>query len=219
MRASVERVESASRSDDGALYLAARHVLATPGSWHSWELEHSGLMRHVADHASMRHQAAALRRTALRLIHGRALFEYLKNHQVRGAARASIIAHFYPARHYEHAVVAEHEAYLRKSCSYLCASHVSTDLYRDLGFLDPMKHYEALYAEYFDLHCSILFPQSGEQGAAEGALLPLLKHQVNEWRFMILNPSKSVPRLRRETELRRPLGDTQRMPALKPRQP
>jgi hypothetical protein len=48
-------------------------------------------------------------------------------------------------------------------------------------------------------------------------LLPLLKHQLNEWRWIILNPRDSAPRIRRESDLRRPLGDTQRLPLLKPR--
>jgi hypothetical protein len=215
MRESTDRIERASRSDDIRESLIAHRVLATPGSWHSWELEHSGLMRHVADYTSLRHQAAALRRTALRLVHGKALFEYLKNHNVRGEARNRILAHFYPARLYEHAVLAEHATYLRKSCSYLCASHVSTDLVNDVEFIDPMSHYERLYAEYFDMYCATLFPGEDSDDSSERALLPLLKHQLNEWRWVILNPKHSAPRVRRESELRRPLGDTQRMSTLK----
>jgi hypothetical protein len=215
MRESTDRIERASRSDDVRESLVAHRVLASPGSWHSWELEHSGLMRHVADYTSLRHQAAALRRTTLRLVHGKALFEYLKNHNVRGESRLKILAHFYPARLYEHAVLAEHAIYLRKSCSYMCASHVSTDLVHDVEFLDPMRHYESLYAEYFDLYCATLFPGEDTDGSSERALLPLLKHQLNEWRWVILNPKHAAPRVRRESELRRPLGDTQRMSTLK----
>jgi hypothetical protein len=46
-------------------------------------------------------------------------------------------------------------------------------------------------------------------------LLPLLKHQLNEWRWVILNPKQALPHLQRETELRRPAGDTQKMRLLK----
>jgi hypothetical protein len=53
--------------------------------------------------------------------------------------------------------------------------------------------------------------------ASEQALLPLLKHQLNEWRWIILNPRHSVPRLNHEREIRRPTGDTQRLPQLKVR--
>jgi hypothetical protein len=46
-------------------------------------------------------------------------------------------------------------------------------------------------------------------------LLPLLKHQLNEWRWIVLNPRSAAPRLKRESDIRRPLGDTQRLPTLK----
>jgi hypothetical protein len=52
---------------------------------------------------------------------------------------------------------------------------------------------------------------------SERSLLPLLKHQLNEWRWAILNPRESVPRVNREREMRRATGDTQRLPSLKAR--
>jgi hypothetical protein len=48
-------------------------------------------------------------------------------------------------------------------------------------------------------------------------LLPLLKHQLNEWRWIILNPRESLSRVKREREMRRATGDTQRMRQLKGR--
>ena len=85
----------------------------------------------------------------------------------------------------------------------------------DPAFLDPMQHYEELYHEYFRLYCSTLFSRDGVESASELALLPLLKHQLNEWRWMILNPRQGQLRVQRERELRRPIGDTQRLPILK----
>jgi hypothetical protein len=215
MRESGDRVESALRGEDPYEHLVALRILSSPASWHSWELEHSGLMRHIADCTVFRQQAVALRHTALRLIHGKALFEYLKKHNVRGIARARVLAHFHPTRLYEHAVVAEHSVYLRKACSFLCTSHLGMDVVRDTAFLDPMQHYEALYAEYLELFCSTLVPRVDAQSGASPALLPLLKHQLNEWRWVILNPKQGLPQLERESELRRPTGDTQRMRSLK----
>lgn len=219
MRVSTDRIETALRSDNAKEHLVAQRILATPGSWHSWELEHSGLMRHVADYSALRHQAAALRRTALRLIHGKALFEFLRSHNVRGTPRARVLAHFHPTHLYSYAVITEHTAYLRKAGSYLCANHVGTDLVQDAVFFDPMQHYENLYTEYFDLYCSTLLSPDAPQTVSERALLPLLKHQLNEWRWVILNPKESLPHVRREGELRRALGDTQRMPKLSIQKP
>ena len=214
MRESNDRIERASRGHDEKERLVAQRILATPDSWSAWELEHSGLMRQVADFTALRNQAGALRHAALRLIHGKALFEYLKKHGVRGGARAKLLAHFHRTLLYEHAVIAEHTVYVRKVCSYLCTSHLA-GLVQDPAFLDPMQHYETLYTEYFELYCSMLIPENGGQSESAPALLPLLKKQLNEWRWVILNPKQSLPHLQRESELRRPTGDTQKLRLLK----
>src|SRR5579863_7855590 len=150
MRESTARIERALRGEDATERLVAQRLLATPESWQGWELEHSGLMRQVADFVALRNQAVALRHAALRLIHSKAVFEYLKKHNVRGTARARILAHFHRNLAYEHAVLAEHSMYVRKTASFLCASHVGTDLVHDPAFLDPMAQYETMFTEYFE---------------------------------------------------------------------
>ncbi len=215
MRESTDRVESALHSEDDKEHLVAHRILESTKTWQLWESEHSGLMRQIADFGVLRTQAAALRHTSLRLIHGKALFEYLKKNTVRGAQRNQIIAHFYPTRGYQSAVIAEHNGYLRKACSFLCTSHVGTGVVHDETFLDPMHHYEELYTEYFERYCNTLFAPPGTESASENALLPLLKHQLNEWRWAILNPRASLPRVKREPDMRRATGDTQRLPQLK----
>jgi hypothetical protein len=215
MRESTDRIQSALQSDDDKEHLVARRISENARTWEVWENEHSGLMRQVADYGVLRNQAAALRQTALRLIHGKALFEYLRRNGIRGPERARMLNHFYPTRGYQYAIIAEHGVYVRKACSFLCANHVGTGLVHDPAFLDPMQHYENLYAEYFDLYCNTLFPRDGIHSASERSLLPLLKHQLNEWRWIILNPQQSLPRVKREREMRRATGDTQRLPQLK----
>ena len=215
MRESTDRVERALRDDDDKEHLIAHRIFESPKSWELWEGEHSSLMREVAEYGVLRTQAIALRHTALRLIHGKALFEYLRKNAVRGAERTRIVQYFYPTRGYQSAVIAAHGGYLRKSCSYLCANHVGAGVVEDDAFLDPMQHYEDLYAAYFDLYCRTLFPREGIESVSERSLLPLLKHQLNEWRWMILNPRQSLPRVKRESEIRRSTGDTQRLPRLR----
>jgi hypothetical protein len=217
MRESTDRIQTALHSDDSYEYLVAKRLAESSKTWELWENEHSGLMRQVADYGVLRVQAAALRQTAVRLIHNKALFEYLRRNEVRGGERTRIMNHFYPTRGYHYAIIAEHGAFIRKACSYLCTRHVGSDLVRDDAFLDPMQHYETLYSEYFDLYCSTLFSEEEAISASERALLPLLKHQLNEWRWIILHPRESIPRVNRERELRRPTGDTQRLPRLKTR--
>ena len=216
MRESTDRIESALRSEDDKDHFIAHRILESTRTFHSWELEHSGLMRQVADYRKLQTQALALRHAAVRLIHGKALFEYLRTNKVRGEERVKILAYFHPTRLYEYAVVQEHGSYLRKAGSYLCTSHLGTDLVSDPVFLDPMQQYESLYAEYFNLYCSTLFPREGTvESASVRSLLPLLKHQLNEWRYVIMNPRAGMPRLRRESQIRASTGDTQRLPVLK----
>jgi hypothetical protein len=215
MRESTDRIELALRNDGDKEHLIAHRLSENSTTWEVWENEHSGLMRQVADCSVLSTQAAALRRTALRLIHGKALFEYLRRKEVRGTDRTRILGHFYPTRGYQYAVISEHAAFVRRACSYLCASHVGSGLVQDPVFLDPMQHYEHLYAEYFDLYCTTLFPGNRVEAGCESSLLPLLKHQLNEWRWIILHPRESLPRVKLERQMRRSTGDTQRLPRLK----
>jgi hypothetical protein len=215
MRESTDRVERALHDVDDKEHLVANRVLESPQSWQLWENEHSGLMRQVAGHGVLRTQAVALRHTALRLIEGKALFEYLRRNAVRGAERQRIVHHFYPTRRYHSAVISEHGGYVRKACSYLCTNHVGSGVAQDPAFIDAMQYYEELYGSYFDLYCSSMFPSSGVGSASELSLLPLLKHQLTEWRWMILNPRQSLPRMKREREMRRATEDTQRLPQLR----
>ena len=63
--------------------MIARRVLDNPDAWGLWEREHSNLMRRLADCAA-RTQVAELKQTTFRLLHGKALFQYLRNGSVRG---------------------------------------------------------------------------------------------------------------------------------------
>ena len=212
MRESTDRVQAALLSSDANEQLVARRILESPGIWSQWEGEHSVLMRHLANSGFQHAQVAALKHTTFRLLHAKALFTYLRRSAVRGRDRAQVVAHFRPGRNYENAVVAEHNLYLRKACSFLCASHVGSDVVEDPAFLDPMQRYEQLYTEYFNVYCTSLIDTEDAVVLAQQTLLPLLKMQLNEYRSAILDARGAQPFLRREAELRRPTGDTQRLP-------
>ena len=214
MRESTDCVESALRKDNTIEQMVAARIVETPDSFHRWESEHSRLMRGIADYSALKSQVGALKQTTIGLIHGKALFEHLKKKEVRGEQRTQLVKQFYPNRGYTSAMVAAHGSYLRKTCSFLCTSQVGTDVVNDDEFLDPLQHYENLYAEYFDLYCRVSLP-GGQESASEKSLLPLLKHQLSEWRWAILNPRESTPMIRRESQLRQTNGDTQRLPVFK----
>ena len=212
MRESTDRVQAALVGADAGEQLIARRVLENPDAWGHWEREHSYLMRRLAD-CGARAQVEELKQTTLRLLHGKALFQYLRQRSVRGRQRQRVIAHFRPGRSYEAAIVSEHGAYVRKACSFLCTSHLGSDVVRDPAFLDPMQRYEELYAEYFDLYCSSLIAAPDDAGS-QRTLLPLLKQQLHEYRLAILDPRAAQPFLKREAELRRATGETQRLRSL-----
>jgi hypothetical protein len=217
MRESTDRVQTALKSSDNNEQMVARRILENPAVWSQWEHEHSNLMRQLANCGLRRAQVAALKHASFRLLHGKALFHYLRRSEVRGRQRTQVMAHFRPGRNYEDAIVAEHNVFLRKACSYLCAGHVGTVLIEDPSFLDPMQRYEELYAEYFNVYCSTLVESTNVRAVSQVALLPLLKKQLNEYRWAILDPRRAQPFLRREAELRAPTGDTQRMKVLESR--
>jgi hypothetical protein len=212
MRESTDCVQAALVSEDATEQLIAHRVLENPGTFDAWEREHASLMRPLSN-VNVRRQIDGLKQTTFRLLHGKALFHYLRQHPVRGAQRQQLIAYFRPGRSYEAAMIAEHGAYLRKACSFLCTNHLGSEVVGDPAFLDPMQRYEELYTEYFNMYCNSLVGL-GEDAESQRALLPLLKHQLNEHRVAILDPRSAQAFLKREADLRKPTGDTQRLPTL-----
>ncbi len=210
MRESTDRVHKALYSANPNEQLVASRLLESPSAFRTWEDEHSGLMREVAIPSFRRTQAALLKKATFRLIHRKALFEYLRDERIRGSVRRRIIVSFHPAQDYTRSLIAEHGLYLRKACSFLCTSHVGGNVVHDPSFFDPMRCYQELYAEYFHIFCSTHFgTDSADKPQAD--LLPMLKHQLEECRRAIMNPKPETEWLMREAELRQPVGDTARM--------
>jgi hypothetical protein len=210
MRESTDRVQKALYSDNPNEQLVASRLLESPEAFRTWENEHSGLMHGVAT-GFRRTQAALLKKAAFRLIHRKALFEYLRDERVRGSARQRIVASFHPTQDYTRSVIAEHALYLRKACSFLCMNHVGGKVVHDPGFLYPMSRYQAIYAEYFKIFCGTQFSTNSADTDSQVELLPLLKYQLEECRMAIMNPRSEREWPMREHELREPTGDTVRL--------
>jgi hypothetical protein len=212
MRLSTDHVEAALKNGENGEQLLARRIMESATSWGQWERAHSDLMRRVAG-CPARLQVEELKQTTLRLLHGKALFQQLRRAEVRGEQRVRLLAHFRPGRSFEAAMISEHGEYLRKALSFLCTNHLGADVVGDPAFIDPMQRYEELYCEYFDLYCRSLLGIS-QDGESQSALLPLLKHQLGVQRAAVLDPRGAQPFLKREATLRRPTGETQRLPSL-----
>jgi hypothetical protein len=161
----------------------ATRILDSPRDYRRWEDEHAGLMRRIAAERLPGIQKTELLNTSLSLIHRKALFEYLRDEQVRGIRREEIMAHFCSHRDYTSAVVYEHGRYLRSAASYLCSSHVGSHVMFDALFEDPLAEYEDLYASYFRTYCSTALASNDD--AVAKSMLPVLvelKAQIGEWR-------------------------------------
>jgi hypothetical protein len=186
-------------------------VLESPITWQRWENEHAGLMRLVTVDAFRKTQTAILKKSAMRLIQRKALFEYLRRNRVRSDKRRQIFAFFHPTLAYEDAVVGEHAVYLRKACSFLCTTHLGMYVVPDPGFLEPMQAYESIYREYFQAYCAANF---SDDGAGQASLLPLLKQQLEECRAAVMEPAEHASRSARDRELRVGTGDTMKLRTL-----
>src|SRR5579862_9178978 len=90
MRESTDRIEAALTSEDVTEQLIARRVLENPGAFDAWEREHASLMRPLAN-VTVRRQVEGLKQTTFRLLHGKALFQYLRQNAIRGRQRHELI--------------------------------------------------------------------------------------------------------------------------------
>jgi len=195
----------------------ASRVFDSPETYRRWEVEHDHLMRAVSGEQRLDRQVIALRSTLFRLVHRRALFEYLRERQVTGPKRHRLLSLFYGCRDYTNAVLTEHGKYIRYSSSYLCTHYLGEHLLQDAAFDEPLQLYEEWFAEYFRAFCDMEIAETELEKQActpLDALKPLLKHRLSEARQAILAMPQSPDREWREVQIRKPNGDTQRMKAI-----
>ena len=183
MQESQRRLANAVLSGPPSEERVATRILDCPRDYRRWEDEHAALMRRIAAERLPGVQKAELLNISLSLIHRKALFEYLRDEQVRGIRRERVMAHFFSHRDYTSAVVSEHGRYVRSAASYLCSSHVGSHVMFDALFEAPLAEYEELYASYFRSYCSATLASNDD--ALAKSMLPVvveLKAQIGEWR-------------------------------------
>jgi hypothetical protein len=212
MSASEDCVEQSLRSEDPQRRLIASRILDDPAAWRRWEIEHTALMRSIADHRRAEIQIAELKNASFQLVHTKAPFDHLREQRVRGEARRRLVAHLHPSRSYSESMVHEHSAYLRAACSLLCTSHVGVAVAHDGVFEDPMRRYEELYSDYFRAYCDATVGAANDDDReSQRGLLPYLKLKLAEYRRALLRMPPLHPGLLIEPELRQKTGDTQKL--------
>jgi len=192
MEESQRLISSAALSGQPIEERVASRILDNPRDYRRWEDEHAALMRRTATERLPISQRGTLLETSLALIHRKALFEYLRDQQVRGKAREALIGHFFTQRDYAAAVVGEHGRYLRSAASFLCSSYVGRNLMFDTLFEQPLAEYEERYAQYFRGYCDlVVIPANDPRRASLQALLPVMKMDISEWRRALLALTQS----------------------------
>jgi hypothetical protein len=187
MSVSETHLEQLARGKSGAAVLVASRILDTPTEFRRWEAEHARLMRGIAGLARRALQLRSLLSATLGLLHRKALFEYLRDHQVPTTGRQRLIGHFYGHNDYVQTLLAEHGKYLRSAASYLCTSHIGAEYLQHPVFGEPLRAYANLYNEYFRTYCdSVLAPEGDEASENLQTLLPYLKREVLETRNQLL---------------------------------
>jgi hypothetical protein len=185
MRASHSHVAATARDDNNEHSIVAMRLMQHPATYTQWEVGHSRLMQQVCQPTRLRAQIVRMRATTLRLIHRRAVFEYLRDRRLTGARRHRYIELFYGPRDYASSLLVEHGHYVRSWVSASCSRFIGTEVLHDPAFEAPLAEYELLYSEYFRLFCDLQLT-SAENGTfrCEKPLLPLLKErceQAREW--------------------------------------
>lgn len=192
MEESQRRLSNAVRSGEPDEERVATRILDNTRVYQRWENEHATLMRQIAVERLPGVQKAQLLTVSLSLIHRKALFEYLRDERIRSVRRQRIMTHFYSHRDYASAVVAEHGRYMHSAASYLCSSHVGSNLMFDALFGTPLAEYEDLYAGYFKAYCDVAL--ASERTTVAQSMQPVLlelKAQIDEWRQALIALSRS----------------------------
>lgn len=201
--------------DEGEDGACARQVIRNPADWHRWEMEFGASMRPVANFRHRRLQVRSLRQAAFPWIHRAAPFQYLRDYRLRGQRRRSLVLSLHGQHGFARAMVAEHETYIRAVCHGLCSAYVGESVLGDSLYSESMSRYRTLYMDYFNAYCIARFPGNETDASVSPQLLPLLKQQVSELRHAILDYPLRASWLQREAAIRRPSGDTQRLPRLR----
>ena len=193
----------------------ATRLLQDVPLYRQWEQSHGRLMRGVAARRARPQQAAELKKIGFLTLHRKAPFEYLRDRQIQGHARRSLVRALFGTDSYTRTILREHTAYLSSAASFYCTDSLCGDLMQDTAFSDALEHYQNAYSEYYRAYCdSLLAEQAGQTSPLE-SLLPYLRYQLKLIREHMLSGSPEQSEFAKLQSLYRSLGDTQRLPVLR----
>lgn len=189
MNLSESRIEKIrwSGSEDERWYVD--RLFDKPEAYRRWESSHFSLVKKVARNRTSKGQIYGLRKARFSLVQRQALFQHLRDAQVRGHRRELLISAFHPAAEFRKAVAAEHDQFLQSNSSLLCSDYLGSKLLNDDRFEAELATYRSGYMDFFALYCDWIVTES--QGA-EFPWRPLLSEMKRTlWRMkarMIVMP-------------------------------
>lgn len=132
----------------------ASTILGDSKKYREWELRHANLLLPVAEQSAKKRQILALRNAEIKLVHRRALFTYLQNHEVRGEQRVQLFRLFHSTLDFDEALLAEHRQYMLAFSSHISTDHIIDVMHDDIS-TRLLKQYENTFARYFEMKCYI----------------------------------------------------------------
>ena len=132
----------------------AHSIIEDSRNYRLWESQHADLLLPVAEHGNKKRQIFALRDTEIKLVHRRALFEYLRSSETRGEERRRLFRILHSTLDYNAAVLAEHRQYMLAVSSHISANHL-VNVMNDPTSIALLEKYEKVFAVYFEMKCYV----------------------------------------------------------------
>ena len=132
----------------------ASTILSDDQKYREWELRHANLLLPVAEHRAKKHQIKALRKARMDLVPRRALFKYLRTHDLSDAQRQTLFRLFHSTLDYKQAILTEHRQYMLAVSSRISTDHI-IDVMRDDISMALLRQYEKAFARYFEMKCFV----------------------------------------------------------------
>jgi len=130
----------------------ATTILSDSDKYREWELRHADLLLPVAEHSRKKQQIVALRNAKVQLVHRRALFRYLRAHDLHDDKRRQLFRIFHATLDYQDAILVEHRHYMLAVSSRISTDHI-IDVMRDDTSNQLLRQYDELFARYYEMKC------------------------------------------------------------------
>lgn len=139
----------------------ATTILGDSNQYRQWESTHANLLLPVAEQSRKKRQVVALRQAKVQLVHRRALFRYLRAHELRGEQRRTLFRLFHSTLDLNDAILAEHRKYMLSVSSRISTDHI-IDVIDDIHSIRLVNMYEKAFARYFEMKCYVASSRNGE---------------------------------------------------------